>query len=121
MPTTKEDQADVERADLVEECGQWLVEVLVSDEVLKHFPIVKTFVAAVKAVGTVRDAILLKKIQAVLDSLSDLAPAERATMVQRLEADPAYKRKVGVHLIELLDRVDSYRSVPASTDLELRG
>jgi hypothetical protein len=30
-------------------------------------------------------------------------------MVQRLEADPTYKRRVGVHLIELLDRVDSYR------------
>ena len=109
MSTERENQADAERVDLVEEWGHSLVEVLASDEVLKHVPVVKTFVAAFKTYGTVRDAILLKKIQSVLDSLSGLAPAERAKMVRRLEADPAYKRKVGMHLIELLDRVDSYR------------
>jgi hypothetical protein len=30
-------------------------------------------------------------------------------MVSRLEADPAYNRKVGLHVIELLDRLDSHR------------
>jgi hypothetical protein len=36
-----------------------------------------------------------------------MKPSERAEMVQRLESDPAYGRKVGEHLIELLDRIES--------------
>ena len=33
---------------------------------------------------------------------------ERAEMVQKLESDTAYGRKVGEHIIELLDRIESH-------------
>jgi hypothetical protein len=104
-----ERQANAERLDLVQDYAQGLPDILISDQVLEHIPVVKTLSAAVKAVASVRDAILVQKIAAFLESLSEIPPAERAKMVRRLEADPSYSRKVGLHLIELLDGLDSHR------------
>jgi hypothetical protein len=44
-----------------------------------------------------------------LDPLREASPTERAAMIGRLESDPNYNRRVGTHLVELLDRVDSHR------------
>ena len=106
---TDEKQADAERLDLVEEYAQGVLSVLTSDELLSHIPVVKTVAAAMKAVGTVRDQILLTKIAHFLETLSGIPAADREAMVRRLEADPAYNRRVGLHLVEVLDRVDSHR------------
>lgn len=106
---SEEKQAASERFDLVQDYVQGFLDVLVHSDALEHVPVVKTLTAAVKAIGSVRDAILVKKMARFLEALSDVSPEERAEMVHRLEADPSYNRKVGLHLIELLDRVDSHR------------
>jgi hypothetical protein len=104
-----EEQVNAERLDLVQEYAQGLVEVLVSNEVLEHIPVVKTITATVKAMGTVRDAILLQKIKAFIAALPKVPAAQRIDMVRRLETDPGYNRNVGLHLVELLDRIDGHR------------
>lgn len=104
-----EEQANAERFELVEEYAQGLLDILLSNEVLEYIPVVKTLAATVRAVGTVRDAILVQKMGAFIAALPEVPVTQRVDMVQRLEADPAYNRKVGLHLIELLDRVDSHR------------
>jgi hypothetical protein len=104
-----EDRANSERFDLVQEYAQALLGILESSKLLEHIPVVKTITAAVKAVASVRDANLIGKIAAFLDPLRELAPEQREQMVHRLEAVPRYGRKVGQHVIEYLDRVDSHR------------
>jgi hypothetical protein len=44
-----------------------------------------------------------------LVGLADLSKWQRDDMVSRIEADPEYGRRVGSHVIELLDHVDSHR------------
>jgi hypothetical protein len=52
---TKDDAAP---SDLVQDYAQALMDVVVSDELLKHIPVIKTLTAAVAAVKSVRDQIL---------------------------------------------------------------
>lgn len=106
---SNEELEDAERGTLIQEYAQGLLDILVREETLEHIPIVKTLVAAIKAVGSVRDAILVQKIKVFIEALAEVPVAQRVAMVGRLEADPGYNRKVGLHLIELLDRIDSHR------------
>jgi hypothetical protein len=45
----------------------------------------------------------------ILTAFPDIPVEQRVDMVHRLESDAGYRRKVGLHLIELLDRIDSHR------------
>jgi hypothetical protein len=104
-----EENLNAERSDLVQEYTQGLVDVLVSNELIEHIPVVKTITAAIKAVGSVRDAILVQKIGSFITAISDVPVTQRVDMLRKLESDPRYNRKVGLHLVELLDRIDSDR------------
>ena len=106
---TNEAKDDAALPDLVQDYAQALMDVVVSDELLKHIPVIKTLTAAVAAVKSVRDEILLQKLAQFVASLAEVPADQRRAMIGKLEADPAYQRKVGTHLVELLDRVDSHR------------
>jgi hypothetical protein len=106
---TNEGKGDAAAYDLVQDYAQALMDVVISDEVLKHIPVIKTLTSAVAAVKSIRDQILLQKLAQFVASLAEVPAARRRAMIGKLEADPAYKRKVGTHLVELLDRVDSHR------------
>jgi hypothetical protein len=58
---------------------------------------------------SISDRILIRKIIKFLGSLGDISDKMRHAMIQKLEADEAYGRKVGEHLIEILDRLDAHR------------
>jgi hypothetical protein len=108
MAVPNEDQANAE-LEVIEECGQGVVDILLSNKALEHVPVVKMLVVAIKAVTSIKDVILLQKIVGFLTALPDVPITHRIEMVRKLESDPGYNRKVGQHLIELLERVDSYR------------
>jgi hypothetical protein len=95
--------------DLLQEWAQALIEVMASGTLLEHIPGARTVRSIVKGVLSVRDAVLLRKIDMFLGPLREASPDERAEMIDRLERDPNYNRRVGTHLVELLDRVDSHR------------
>jgi hypothetical protein len=103
------DRAGTALIDVVQDYAQAAVEVIVSDDVLRHIPIVRTITAMGAAVVSVRDEVFIRKLEMFLTALQEVPAEERREMVRRLEADPNYGRKVGEHLIELLDRVDSRR------------
>ena len=106
---TNEGKDDAALSDLVQDYAQALMDVVVSDVLLKHIPVIKTLTAAVVAVKSVVDQILLQKLAQFVASLAEVPADQRRAMIGKLEADPAYQRKVGTHLVELLDRVDSHR------------
>jgi hypothetical protein len=115
MDDEKESSALVPRkakeaiSDVLQEWGQLALEAMRSDNVLGHIPAVKTVAGFAKAAIGIKDQIFTRKLEKFLTGLSDVAPDERREMVRRLEADPAYGRKIGEHIIELLDRIESHR------------
>ena len=79
------------------------------DALLEHIPVFKTTLAAASVVGSVRDHLLLKKIEGYLHAIAVLPAAERRDMVSRLSADATFDENLGEYLIELLDRIDGRR------------
>jgi hypothetical protein len=57
----------------------------------------------------VRDRLFQKKLFMFLASMNSMPKAERAEMIEKLGADPDYDRKVGEHLIEILDRLETHK------------
>ena len=85
---------DTERfIDVVQDWVQVLQHALVQNEVLKEIPGLKTALTAANAIGSVRDQILIQKLQAFLTSFSEVSAEQRKEMVGRLEGDAAYGRR----------------------------
>ncbi len=56
---------------------------------------------------SISDTILLKKLKQFFEEFNTINIEERRKMVKKLENEPKYNQRVGEHLIELLDRVES--------------
>jgi hypothetical protein len=95
--------------DLVADYGDRALEVVLSSDLLDEIPVIKTFLAAKDAIRSVRDEMLLKKLSDMLTALADTLQDERRKMVERLETDTKYAHRVGQHLVEIADRIDSRR------------
>lgn len=96
-------------SNLVADYAETGIDEFLQEGLLKELPFVKTFLAIRKTGIAIRDHLLIKKLIRFLGSLESLPPFDRYKMIERLEEDPNYGRKVGEHLIELLDRVDSFK------------
>lgn len=59
--------------------------------------------------AAVRDFIFQKKLFAFLAAMNSIPKEERAELIDKLEKDPDYGRKVGEHLIEILDRIETHK------------
>lgn len=93
--------------DLLKEYGEVGVDAILKEGALKDIPIINTIVALAKTGVSISDRILINKIMKFLTPMSQLTEDERQEMIEKLETDPAYGRKVGEHLVELLDKIDS--------------
>ncbi len=85
------------------------IDAMLEDGVIKDIPFIGTLVSIAKVGVTVRDRIFVQKLLKFLSSLNDVPAEARRDMVRKLEADVAYGRRVGEHLIEVIDRIDSQR------------
>ena len=92
------------------------IDAFLSDGILKDIPLVSTFLAAAKLGISVRDRILIKKIIDFLVPFQNVSTTKRRQMVERLEMDPDYGRKVGEHLLCILERIDGHKK-PRMTSL----
>lgn len=71
---------------------------------LRDIPVVGWLVKTYGAMNTVRDWLLVRKILRFLRGTQATTAEERRAFAERMEADPAYQRKVGEELFLLLDR-----------------
>lgn len=117
VPPYEVDRAAEKLFDLAGDIGQRVVAVICSEDMLKTIPVFKTFVAGVTAIRSIQAAILNRKLEAFFDPMYEISAAERREMVERLESDPAYHRKVGEHIIELLERQESHRKPRISGEI----
>ena len=92
--------------DLVKEYVEFGVDAALEDGILKDVPLVGTIITLAKVGISIRDRMLIKKILKFFEQLDSLSVEERSEMINRLETDKAFGRKVGEHLIEILDRIE---------------
>lgn len=84
------------------------IDAALKDGLLKEIPIVSTLIGISRIGITIRDWLFIKKLLQFFLPLQDMPERERLEMVHRLESDPAYGRKVGEHLVEILDRLETH-------------
>jgi hypothetical protein len=100
---------DGQLLDLIADFGDRALEVVLSADVLREIPVIKTILAAANAVRSIRDETLLQKLSIMLAALADVPQEDRQRMVARLELDAKFAHRVGEHLVELADRIESRR------------
>jgi hypothetical protein len=88
------------------------IDALFAEGIARDLPLISTFVGVAKIGVTIQDRLFAKKLFKMLGPLATIDTAERVDMIDRLERDPKYGRKVGEHLVELIDRVEAYRKPP---------
>jgi hypothetical protein len=102
--------------DLAAEVGQSAIEVITSADIFEHLPFVKDLIAAANLVASIRDMLLMRKIETFLRRLAYIPQEDRIDMIRRLEDDPSYTESVGEHLVELLDRLEGQRKAAMAGD-----
>ncbi len=75
--------------------------------ILKDIPVLRTLDAIWRTSRTVRDYIFARKLLQFLRTLAEIPPDRRRAMIDRLEADEQFGKRVGEQVIVLLDRLDS--------------
>jgi hypothetical protein len=94
---------------LVKEYAELGFDAVLDPGAMRDIPVVNSIFALFKVSAGVREALLIKKLLSFLADLSLIPAPLRLRMVERLERDPAYAQKVGEHVIELLDRIESHK------------
>lgn len=98
----------IERSDLADaliDAGDLSLEHIT--DVASGIPVLKWMTAAGKSYLTIRDYLFVRKLGAFLADLKSLPEGERASLIQRLDNEPAYSKRAADALITVLDRVDS--------------
>src|SRR5947208_15527036 len=94
--------------EIAKEYAEIGLDAVLSEGLLKDIPVVNTVVALGKLGISINDRLLIKKLLAFLSNFQTVSAEDRTEMVRKLESDSAYGRKVGEHIIELLDRIESH-------------
>jgi hypothetical protein len=93
--------------ELPAEILEFSIDQALDDGILKDIPFVGWIAKAVSAGMAISDKILYHKILRFVFSIERFAKSDRDQFRSKIEHDPVYRRKVGEHLIIMLDKVDS--------------
>ena len=95
--------------ELAADYAQLGLDEFIGRDTVSEIPVIKSVVAVVRAGIGIRDRLFARKLLDFLSGFRGVSDWERRDMVSRLESDSAYGRRVGEHLTELLDRIESYK------------
>jgi len=79
---------------------------ILEDGVIKDIPIVRMIAGLGKAVASIRDRALVKKLAKFLASLKSVSEEVRGRFKARMNEDDKFKRKVGEKLLLIIERLD---------------
>jgi hypothetical protein len=97
---------------LVADYAEIGIDALLNDGVAREIPVISTLIGIARIGMTIRDRRFAKKLLELLKPFAQVSASERQAMIAKLESDPQYGRKVGDHLIEIVDRIDLHRKPP---------
>jgi hypothetical protein len=90
---------------------------LLTNEALKHVPIVKTFIGITQVGVNIHDKLFLKKIISFLENIDDIEPNKRDAMIKKIDASKKYRLKVGEKLLYFIDVCEDYESSERLSEL----
>lgn len=94
---------------MLADIGEAVIDRELIEGFVKDTPVLSVFFSLVKIGGSIPDIILAKKIHSFLSSsFSEIDKDILMKTIDRLEGDEVYGRRVGEHIIEQLDRMDSH-------------
>jgi hypothetical protein len=94
---------------LATDLGEVAIDAVLDKGILKDVPLLGSVVNIAKAAASVRDRLLLRKIQAFLSPCSILTDVERAGFHERMQAEAEFKSRVEQILVLHLDRCDDFK------------
>lgn len=99
--------ADAGALDVAADAAEQALDAFLEEGPLKEISVFKYFLAAWRAPAQVRDLLFAKKIAKFYKPLQDIREAERREFVDRIEKEPDFQRRVGQHLLLIVDRLDN--------------
>lgn len=95
-----------ELADISEDITEVILDSLLDEGVLKDLPVVGTIVKVFKGAMNIRDRVFVAKVDRFLFQVSKIPLEKRLLFKEKLNADEKLRRKLGLTLTLLLDRLD---------------
>jgi len=92
--------------DLLQEAGEFALDQILEDGIVKDFPVLGTVTKLFKAVLGVQGYIFAKKLKRFYTSLSAIPLSERDSFRNRIESDTKFRNRVGENLLLLIDKLD---------------
>lgn len=92
--------------DLAIDWAELGLDAILDDGVLKNIPIIGSIVCLVGTAVSIRDKLFAKKLLLFLASLDKTTQEERQEQLQRLASDPKERRRLGEHLLLIIDRLN---------------
>ena len=95
--------------DLAAEYAELGLDGFMDDSIVAELPVAKTILSVVRVGVGIRNRLFARKLLDFLSGFRGVSEWERRDMVSRIEADPGYGRRVGEHLTELLERIETIK------------
>lgn len=84
-----------------------ITDTLIKEEFLKDVPILNTVLSIIKTANRINDYFFLKKMVDFFQNLDKFSVLEKSREWQRIDGDNEYAKKIGEHVIFLLDKFDN--------------
>lgn len=94
--------------ELPAEILEFTVDQIMDDGILKDIPIVGWIAKGISAANSISDRILYHKVLRFLIALEKNSQGKRADFLHKVESDPKYGRKVGEHLLVIINKIDAF-------------
>jgi hypothetical protein len=82
---------------------------LLDDGFIKDLPVIGNIAKLFKAYFNIRDRIFLAKVAKFLFKLKDVSERERRSFKDKIRNDTKLKKKVGLNLVLILERLDDFK------------
>lgn len=96
------------RIELPAEILEFTIDQVIDDGVLKDIPVVGWLAKGVSVSRSISDRIFHHKILRFLVELENVSSGDRDKFRERINLEQEYRRKVGEHLILLLNKIDAF-------------
>lgn len=97
----------ISNLELPAEIVEFTIDQIIDDGILKDIPIVGWIAKGLSVSRSISDRILFHKIIRFLVALDENNEGSRENFCKRINDDPAFKKRVGEHLLILLNKIDT--------------
>ncbi|PCM43772.1 hypothetical protein [Marinobacter sp. ANT_B65] len=94
--------------ELPAELLEFTIDQVVDESILKDIPVVGWLAKGFSVTRSISDRIFHHKVLRFLIELEEVSKSERQAFLARVESDTGYRRKVGEHLLVILNKIDAF-------------